>query len=298
MIVCFAFGLLLAKNTKLPPNSYQLLNAIIVNIALPALTLLHVHRLVITEEIALAALMPWVLFIVGALFFFVIGKACHLSRDTLAALTLVGGLGNTSFVGVPMVEALHGRSGIPLALIIDQAGTYLVLSTLGMLAIALYTAEKKTVRSVVLKVGSFPPFIALCVAIILIDTTYPSWLETTLQRLGDLVAPLALMSVGLQLRFAGLERNSKALAIGLGYKLMICPALILAAFYFSGVSVASAAGHVILLESAMGPQIGAGIVASQHQLNPNLVTLMLGIGIPLSLITVPLWSSGFQYAGI
>jgi predicted permease len=39
----------------------------------------------------------------------------------------------------------------------------------------------------------------------------------------------------------------------------------------------------------MAPQIGAAIVAVDHELDPPLVTLMVGIGIPLSFLTLPLW---------
>jgi len=39
----------------------------------------------------------------------------------------------------------------------------------------------------------------------------------------------------------------------------------------------------------MGPQIGGAIVAIQHDLNPTLITLMVGIGITLSFITLPAW---------
>ncbi|MBV9777110.1 MAG: hypothetical protein JO143_08675 [Acetobacteraceae bacterium] len=40
----------------------------------------------------------------------------------------------------------------------------------------------------------------------------------------------------------------------------------------------------------MGPQIGGAIVAMEYGLDPKLVTLMVGIGIPLSLLTAALWS--------
>ena len=47
--------------------------------------------------------------------------------------------------------------------------------------------------------------------------------------------------------------------------------------------------QVTIFEVAMAPQIGAAIVAMEHKLDPPLVTLMVGIGIPLSFLTVPLW---------
>jgi predicted permease len=40
----------------------------------------------------------------------------------------------------------------------------------------------------------------------------------------------------------------------------------------------------------MPPMIGAGIVATQAKLDPSLVSLMIGIGIPLAFFTVPAWS--------
>ncbi len=47
--------------------------------------------------------------------------------------------------------------------------------------------------------------------------------------------------------------------------------------------------RVTLFESAMGPQIGASIVASQYGLNPTLITLMVGVGTVLSFLTLPAW---------
>jgi len=46
---------------------------------------------------------------------------------------------------------------------------------------------------------------------------------------------------------------------------------------------------VTVFEAAMGPMIGASIVAMDHELDPPLITLMVGIGIPLSFLTVPAW---------
>lgn len=47
--------------------------------------------------------------------------------------------------------------------------------------------------------------------------------------------------------------------------------------------------QVTLFEAAMAPMISAGIIAVDHRLNPPLVALMVGIGIPLSFVTLPVW---------
>ena len=41
---------------------------------------------------------------------------------------------------------------------------------------------------------------------------------------------------------------------------------------------------ITIFEAAMAPQIGAAIVAVDHESNPALVTLMLGIGMPPSFL--------------
>jgi predicted permease len=46
---------------------------------------------------------------------------------------------------------------------------------------------------------------------------------------------------------------------------------------------------VTVFEAAMAPMIGASIVAIDHELDPPLVTLMVGLGIPLSFATLPVW---------
>jgi predicted permease len=80
----------------------------------------------------------------------------------------------------------------------------------------------------------------------------------------------------------------QALTVGLAFKLVLGPALILALF---GAPLGDAlpALRVTVFEAAMGPMIGASIVAMEHELDPPLVTLMVGVGIPVSFLTLPLW---------
>jgi len=47
--------------------------------------------------------------------------------------------------------------------------------------------------------------------------------------------------------------------------------------------------RVSVIESAMPPMIGAAVVASQANLAPRLVSMMVGLGIPLGLCTAPAW---------
>jgi hypothetical protein len=124
-----------------PANAHQALNAVILHVSLPAVTLRALHGFTFDPNQLWPVLMPWALFAVGAAAFWGLGRWLRLPRASVGALTLVGGLGNTSFVGLPMIESLHGRDGLGLGLLIDQLGSYLALATIGVFVAALYAGD-------------------------------------------------------------------------------------------------------------------------------------------------------------
>lgn len=293
LLACLAAGMALRHWRKVGENAHQPLNAVIIHVALPAVTLRTLHGFHFEAGHLAPVLMPWLIFAVGALLFWAIGRALALSRGQVGALTLVGGLGNTSFVGLPMIETLHGADGLGLGLLIDQLGSYLALSTLGIVAAAWYAAGPQVGhREMIRRIVTFPPVIALAIAIVTRPLPFPPALDTALARIGDTLAPLALLSVGLQLRLDALRENARALAVGLSYKLLLAPALVVAVLVALDVQ-ADTTTRVSVIEAAMPPMIGAGIVAAQANLAPRLVSTMIGVGIPLGLFTATGWHLAF-----
>ena len=180
---------------------------------------------------------------------------------------------------------------LPVGILMDQLGTYLILSTLGILVVALFSPDapaRPTARSVLRKIIRFPPLIALVAGLALADVPLPGPATAALERIGATLAPLALLSVGFQLRLADAAGRGSALAAGLLFKLVLGPLLVVAIL----VGLLGAEGptiQVAAFEVAMASQIGGAIVASQNRLDPPLVTLMVALGIPLSFLTLPVW---------
>jgi len=190
-----------------------------------------------------------------------------------------------------MIEVFYGTTFLGIGILIDQLGTYMVLSTLGILVAVTFSGdqtERVSGRAVLRKIITFAPFQALLLALVLRPITFPEGIEQVLGRLGGTLAPLALVSVGYQLRLSDIQGRLAPLSVGLVFKLVLGPLLIMAALV-KGFGLSGPTTQVTIFEAAMAPQIGGAIVAMEHKLNPPLVTLMVGIGIPLSFLTLPLW---------
>ncbi len=288
LIVCFAAGALLHRYKRMPLNTPAVLNSFIIHISFPALILLSVHGLKVSGEVGLMAAMAWILFALSAGFFWMVGRWMNWSRGTTGALILTCGLGNTSYLGLPMIEAYYGHQGLASGIIVDQLGSFLVLSTLGITFAGVYSSGRPTAREMAMRVLRFPPFIALLIAVCLIPFSYPEWFSVILKRMGDTLAPLALLSVGFQLRLGHLAGNGKKLAIGLGFKLLLAP-LVIFLLYVPLLGAHGQAIQITLFEAAMPPMITAAILATEHDLDPPFATLMVAVGLVFSFVTLTAW---------
>ncbi len=288
LILCFIAGMLLKRFKRMPDNAPATLNSFIIHVSLPALTLLYIHQLKLSGDMLLTGLMAWLVFGLSAGFFYLVGRYLSLPRATTGALILVGGLGNTSFFGLPMVEAFYGHDGLTTAIIADQLGSFFALSILGISFAGIYSSGRPTAMQICKRIALFPPFICLVIALLLIPVSYAEWFSVLLKRLGDTLAPLALLSVGLQLRLGHIAQHGRNLGLGLGFKLILAPFAIFL-LYVPLLGAHGQAIQVTLFEAAMPPMITAAIVASEHDLDPELANLMVAVGLILSFFTLTVW---------
>lgn len=295
VIVCLLLGILLRALKVFPANAPHTLNRFVINVSLPAITLFYVHGFRPATLGDVPLWMPiataWIIFGAACLFFGLVGRARGWKPELTAALTLTAGLGNTSFVGFALLEALFGPESLPLGILVDQPGTFLALATAGITVAVTSTGGKVRPLDILKRVFSFAPFLALLVALATRPFEYPEALRFWLERLGSTLVPLALVAVGMELKFSArsFRREAPYLAVGLGFKLFLAPLLILG-IYAGLFGVRGLPLKVAVLEAAMAPMITAGIVAAEYGLRPDLAALMVGVGIPLSLGTVLLWN--------
>ncbi|MDX5421345.1 MAG: AEC family transporter [Hymenobacteraceae bacterium] len=287
---CLGLGVFLQKVRDFPMNAPLVLNQFIIYVSLPSLALYFIPEVQLDSTVLLPVGVAWICFAGSALLFWSLGRIYGWSKKLIGCLILTAGLGNTSFIGFPVIEALYGAEGLRTAILIDQPGSFMVLSTLGIALAAAFSKGKADASVIARKISRFPPFLLFMVALAMnvLGLHFSEDLKEVFQRLGSTVTPLALVSVGLQLR---IERRSKHwgfLALGLTYQLVLAPLLI----YVLYVLVLGMRGELIqvtIMEAAMAPMITASIVAASYGLKPRLANMMIGFGIPISFITLAIW---------
>jgi len=290
LFVCLIIGIVLKKSKIIPDNFHTSLNAFVINISLSAFSLYYISKIELNSSVIYPVLVVWIGIFAAILFFAGLGKIFGWKSSLIGALIMCAGFGNTSFVGIPLIQAMYGEEGLKTVMLVDQPG-FVALSTVGILVANFYSGSKDSLLKHLSKILKFPPFIAFVIALLLniFSIEIPKDFDEVLMKLGATTVPLALVSVGSQMQWKKIERKEGFhLFIGLLFKLVILPLLILVIYKY----IFHQSGDVIdicILEAAMAPMITAAIIASAHDLEPKFCNLMVAVGIPLSILTVGIW---------
>jgi hypothetical protein len=294
ILAMLALGYAFQRARVLPDNAAQTLNLVVLYVCLPAAVLRYAPRLHLEPALIGVALVPWLLLAATVALVTLAARWLRFRDDERAVLLLTVALGNTSFLGYPLTRALIGEHALPYAVIYDQFGAFLMLSTFGLWVLARHGgsipegSRPPTARGMLLRVLKFPPLWALIVGFTLMPAEPPAWIAGGLQRLSDALLPLAMLTIGLSVKLALPRDELKPLVTGLALKLAVMPALALLLVPLLGLHGEMA--RTTVLESAMPSMVTAGALAISHDLAPRLAAAMVGYGLLLSLITLPLWA--------
>jgi predicted permease len=291
--ICMVVGIFLRRISDFPENAPRTLNAYLIYVVLPAISLLYISKIQISFAILLPILLAWIIFPLTWVVFGYLGKRFNWKRTTTGCLIICGGLSNTGFVGYPIIEAIYGAEGLKIAVLIDQPGSFIVVSSLAIIVASIYGSEKMRKRDISKKVLLFPPFLFFLVAVTLnlLGIRIDGSLETILQSFASTLTPIALISVGMQLKVNLSDIKDHYLWYGLAHKLILAPTVIflLYGFFLSTEGDQGLIYKVSVMEAGMAPMVTSSIIATNYNLRPKMASLLVGLGIPLSFFTLAVW---------
>lgn len=288
---CLFLGLFLQKLPGFPAkNASDWVQSYLIKIVLPALALLYIPEIKPTWGLLIPISSAWFTFLLSWLLFGLLGKKLNWEKNTTGCLIIVAGLANTSFLGFPIIEGLYGKVGLPTALLIDQGGSFLIVSSLSILVGSIYGNHSESLAKVPLKILKFPPFGFLVGTLVMSiwELETPEPLIPFLQLIGKTMPSMALLAIGLKFSVDRDSLSSRFFWYGLGYRLILAPAVVWL-LYRNFLSADSLDLKVTVMESGMAPMITGSIVAMQFGLNPKLASLLSGLGMPISAASLVLW---------
>jgi len=246
--------------------------------------------LAFSSQLWIPAALPWVLLAITAGAVLLAARLWQLDRQITGALLVVLPLGNTSFLGYPMVEAFYGDTGLPFAIIYDQGGSFLALVTYAAIVAAWFSptaGSRPSASQILRRILLFPAFLAMLLGLALKGSSYPAFMELLLDSLAATLVPVVMIAVGFQLRLKLDSGQTAPLVLALGFKLLLMPALALGLLWV--LQPQPLLTQVVVLQAAMPPMITAGTLAIGAALAPRFVAALVGLGLLGSFVTLPLW---------
>lgn len=280
--------MVLRRTNSIHPEAHKGINTWIIYVGLPAVSFKYIPQVEWSAQMLMPAAGS-LLVTLGSLVF--VGFYCRLkgySARTRGSLELTTGYGNTSFMGFPLIAAYYGEQFISVGIISDQIN-FMLVSSIGIISAVRGGSSQESLsgKFIFKKLVSFPPFIGTVLAVLIsllmdIRPAIPFF-----DKLAATVVPMALFSIGLQLRFKGWRKEIAQVTAALSYKLILAPAIVLLAVLV--IKPDASIARVSILEAAMPTLVSSSIIAEQFRLNTRLVNLIIGIGIIVGFITTGLW---------
>ncbi|WP_333852714.1 AEC family transporter [Epilithonimonas sp.] len=286
--VCIIAGMIFKSTKTIHPDAHKGINTWVLYLALPAVSFKYLPKVQWSLEM-LFPILSTVLIAVGSwilvLFY---SRIKNYSRRSRSTMELASGYSNTSFIGFPLIAAFYGEQYLSIAIICDQT-MFLMLSTMGIIT-ALKGGSKSgkiSSRFILKRLFTFPPFLGCISALILSQFFNLDFAEPLFDKLAATVAPLALFSVGLQLKFNGWRKLIPQISTSMLYKLILAPlcVLVLALVFDIKEDIAK----ISIFEAAMPTVITSSIIAEQFRLNTKLINLIIGISILVGFVTTGIW---------
>jgi predicted permease len=283
-------GALLKRSSLFPDSASDVLNIFILNVSLPAIIFENLPSATISYELLLPVIVHYGLLIIHIPLVIGLCRLFKIKRSIEGALILVTTMGNTAFLGITYVGSLFGSSMVPYAVIYDILGTGIVYILYMAFQVPRYTGEsKKDWKFVFLNVVKFPPFIALALGFLMLflGADHHPYIKKLLSSLSATLVPLAMISVGFSMKLKIPKDHISPFVIGLGLKLLLIPFLGYLGFQLLGNY--GEVEKVTILQAGMPPLITGAALAAVVDLEKEFSMTIVGFGLLLSFITLPLW---------
>ena len=289
VIGAFLLGWLVKTIRPVPVAMTAWADKYVLQVALPAVIIAKISKVTFDADVVLPIAVAWSVMFTAIIAVLIVSRIFKWNRSITGALLLVGVLGNTSFLGLGMVESLLGTDHLASAIAYDQVGTFVGLALWGSFIASTYGAGESGWRPVLKRLSRFGPFLALLTSLVFRVIDLSADVYSILNGIGKTVAPVAMCALGLRFTLSVSRSVQKPALFGLISKMAVLPGLVYVVSTVVG-SPHDLAWSTSILQAAAPPMVTAGVVAVGAGLSAELVAFMVGVGTLVSFMSLPLLS--------
>jgi len=286
ILIMIFLGYFLKRISLLNISDIDVLNKLVINVALPCLVFYSLYSADLSK-ISSFAIMPVISIIVGIIsgliVFITLSLKKYSKKEKWSVITPVV-IGNTGFLGFPIILGVFGQTALIKAIFYD-IGTLIMFLSLSILLMANFGG---TLKVIVKRILGFPPLWATILGISFNFLNIPigGVLEEVVGYLAAVTIPIIMISLGVSLRFDGLKNNLKVISLGTVVKLLIAPTI---AFILVNLLGLSGMEYTIaIVEAAMPSAMLTLVLALNYNLDYNLASDYVVVTTIFSLITLPI----------
>lgn len=207
--------------------------------------------------------------------------------STRGSLLLAGMVGNTGYLGFPIILSLVGVPYFGWAIFYDMGGTMFGAYGLGALLASRYGRGGGSVRALSSALLINPTLWSFPVGILLQPLALPTWLDRLLQGGAWTSLCLALLLIGMRLSQLSTWKHFRWVSISLAIKMLVVPlvlGILLTLFGLQG-----APRLVMVLQMSMPPAFATLVLAEAFDLDREMTVTALAVGTVSLLLLLPLW---------
>ncbi len=302
VLVIIALGYFTAQRGWANETVQKFIPKLIINVTLP-FTVISSFLNNLTQDTLQEAWIYFVAAMVSMALAYAISKvfvrAAKIDKSQRGVFSALFALSNSGYMGLPVAMAIFGEKGMLFALFYFAANSTF-MNSVGYIGIerdgvAIAGETQKANVKQLLKQIFTPPLISIIAGLVLVvcgvtKSMLPSFLSMTMDMMGNITSPLALLFVGIVLHHTGLSsvrRIDKGLSLALIGRFFVSPLIMYLVCVLFGFS--SYATGVLVVQTGLPAMVATTIFAAGSNADTDFAARGVVITTLLSFITIPLY---------
>lgn len=269
----------------------------LINFALPSLIFISVYETNVTLYLFILTNFAFLSsFICSIIIYFVATRIFKCNHRTAISMWFLTLLGNTLFIGFPIVEEALGREEALNAIIFDQFASALPLALIAPFLMQVYGSNSKAnFKNIFFGLFKNPIFLSFLISLIinLNGIKIDAWILLPLEKMAQSATPIALFVIGANLKFKDLRLNFKPTLVVIFWSMIFSPLFFLGFSYLvnelTTENIMNQTWKMAFLQVATPPMTTSIIVFHIAKLDVKLAVSSIALGTLLCIVIFPIW---------